>query len=74
MEEKEINKIMDNITEDKNLCIIRSALEDTSKEVLNRCLELLDEQQKAELYESFNGGTFDTDSFNEWTDNLMEVF
>jgi len=41
------------------------------KEILNRCIELLDEQQKVELYESFNGGTFDTNSFNEWIEEYV---
>ena len=33
--------------------------------VIKECVNLLDEQQKVILFETFNGGTFDIESFNE---------
>ena len=41
------------------------------KTILNRCVYLLDEQQKVELFEFFNGGTFDENSFNDWINDYI---
>ena len=38
--------------------------------ILEYSLSLLDEEQKVILFEKFNGGTFDDESYNEWVEDL----
>ena len=37
-----------------------------SKTIIKTCIGLMNGEQLIELYESFNGGTFDNESFREW--------
>lgn len=54
-----MNKIIENMGD--------SMLEDSdTKKVLLKSIELMDEQQKVELYEHFHGGTFSTSQFYDW--------
>ena len=32
----------------------------------NKCVKLMTHEQLVDLYESFNGGTYDDGSFNDW--------
>ena len=38
--------------------------------VFIRCVELMSHEQKVELYETFNGGTYSDDDFNSWISEL----
>lgn len=54
-----MNKIIENMGD--------SILEDSdTKKVLLKSIELMDEQQKVELYEHFHGGTYSTSQFYDW--------
>ena len=41
-------------------------MESTNKNIVKVCIGLLEPQAIVELYEYFNGGTFDNESFNQW--------
>ena len=40
--------------------------ESNSENIIKMCIGLMNEGQLVELYENFNGGTFDNESFKEW--------
>ena len=40
--------------------------ESTSENIISMCIGLMTSEQLVELYEKFNGGTFDNESFKEW--------
>jgi hypothetical protein len=44
--------------------------ESTKDNVIKRCIKLMTEEQIVQLYETFNGGTFDNKSFEEWIEGI----
>lgn len=38
----------------------------TTENIIKKCINLMTEEQLVELYENFNGGTFDNENFKEW--------
>jgi len=63
--------------EEKSFCITCKKVESEEIEkspmldkVFEKSLELMRHEQKVELYESFNGGTYSEKAFNEWISDL----
>jgi len=48
-------------------------IESTEGNIIKKCIGLMEEEQLVELYESFNGGTFDNESFKEWLEGVFGV-
>ena len=46
--------------------MISDFLESNTQNIIKICIGLMDEEQLVVLYEHFNGGTFDNESFKEW--------
>jgi hypothetical protein len=42
-----------------------------SKNIIGKCIGIMTGEQLVELYEEFNGGTFDNNSFKEWIKEFM---
>lgn len=71
----EIKNIENNKTKGFQMCekclsnynISNSELEESKSEnIIKKCIGLMNGEQLVELYETFNGGTFDNKSFKEW--------
>jgi len=45
-------------------------LDSNKDKVIEICISLMNEEQLVILYEHFNGGTFDNESFKEWIGDL----
>lgn len=43
----------------------------TSENIIKLCIGLMTGEQLQELYERFNGGTFDNESFKEWISEFI---
>lgn len=43
----------------------------TSKNIIKKCIGLMTGEQLQELYENFNGGAFDNESFKEWIEEFI---
>ena len=63
--------------EGKSVCITCKKVEldeiessPMTDKVLIKSIEFLTHEQKVELYEIFNGGTYSDDEFNEWISEL----
>jgi hypothetical protein len=48
-------------------CEVNIGLQKSNSEnIIKKCIGLMTAEQLVELYEEFNGGTFDNNSFREW--------
>lgn len=45
--------------------------ESTTKNIIKFCIGLMTSEQLVELYEEFNRGTFDKESFDEWISEFI---
>lgn len=45
--------------------------ESNSANIIKKCIGLMNGEQLVELYETFNGGTFDNQSFKEWIEEYI---
>jgi hypothetical protein len=46
-------------------------IKSTKDNIIKKCIGLMTGEQLQELYEEFNGGTFDNKSFSDWIGGIV---